>query len=119
MANLFLPLMSGVLPETYHLYIYDRWGNNIFETTNAYKGWDGTNKGDVVMEDIEELAGDLCSALTELAEAAGTAMPSLELPPARVEAPREVAGRKTDVIPMPLGSGSPRGLSGRGAGRAR
>ena len=87
----------------------------------SYNGWVsfGLLGDDVVMEDIEELAGDLCRALTELAEAAGTAMPSLELPPARVEAPRQVAGRKTDVIPMPLGSGSPRGLSGRGAGRAR
>lgn len=47
----FLPIMAGVLPDSYHLYIYDRWGNSIFQTTELYKGWDGTKNGEVVQQD--------------------------------------------------------------------
>lgn len=34
------------------MYIFDRWGNLIFQTNRVEKGWDGTQKGEVVMEDI-------------------------------------------------------------------
>ena len=47
----FLPITRGVLPSTYHMYVYDRWGNLVFKTSDLYKGWDGTYHGSVVMED--------------------------------------------------------------------
>jgi gliding motility-associated-like protein len=50
--EVFLPQMRGVSPDSYKLYIFDRWGNSVFQTTNIDKGWDGTKKGDVVMEDV-------------------------------------------------------------------
>ncbi|MBK6835603.1 MAG: gliding motility-associated C-terminal domain-containing protein [Bacteroidetes bacterium] len=43
----------GIDEERYNLYIYDRWGELIFESNNLTKGWDGTAKGktEVVQED--------------------------------------------------------------------
>ena len=47
----------GVDPYTFVLYIYDRWGNKVFETTKfdmAYPhkmAWDGTNHGNVIKGD--------------------------------------------------------------------
>lgn len=40
--EIFLPKHTGVNESTYELLIYDRWGDIIFSTTDAYKGWDGT-----------------------------------------------------------------------------
>jgi trimeric autotransporter adhesin len=48
----FLPVTRGVVPTNYHLYVYDRWGNLIFNTDILNKGWDGSIKGTVVMEDV-------------------------------------------------------------------
>ena len=41
----FLP--SGIMWDNskYELYIYDRWGNKIFSTTDPTKGWDGKVQG--------------------------------------------------------------------------
>lgn len=50
--EVFLPVMRGVLPDYYHLYIYDRWGKLVFETHDLYKGWDGTYHGTIVLEDV-------------------------------------------------------------------
>jgi trimeric autotransporter adhesin len=50
--EVFLPMMSGVQLDSYKFYVFDRWGNQVFESTELYKGWDGTYKGDVVMEDV-------------------------------------------------------------------
>ena len=30
---------------TFQLYLYDRWGEKIFEANDIHKGWDGTVKG--------------------------------------------------------------------------
>jgi gliding motility-associated-like protein len=35
----------------FHLYVYDRWGKVIFETTNPLQQWDGTYKGNPVQQD--------------------------------------------------------------------
>jgi gliding motility-associated-like protein len=48
----FLPVTRGVIADSYHLYVYDRWGNLIFQTSEMYKGWDGTKHGTVVQEDV-------------------------------------------------------------------
>ncbi|MFN3916120.1 MAG: PKD domain-containing protein [Flavobacteriales bacterium] len=42
--DVFLPIVNDVLD--YELFIYNRWGNVIFKTTNTQEGWDGTLKGD-------------------------------------------------------------------------
>jgi gliding motility-associated-like protein len=39
--DIFLPVISGYAEGTYHLMIFDRWGNLIFESTDADIGWDG------------------------------------------------------------------------------
>lgn len=39
---------GGIGMKTYHLTIYNRWGQKIFETDNIEEGWDGTYKGETV-----------------------------------------------------------------------
>ena len=41
----FYPLGIGVNPDKYTLYIFDRWGNMIFNTDKVIEGWDGTVMG--------------------------------------------------------------------------
>lgn len=43
--DVFIPLGMGVNPEKYTMYIFDRWGNMIFKTTNFSEGWNGTVQG--------------------------------------------------------------------------
>lgn len=41
--NTFLPVFtSGYDPYDYHLIIFNRWGEIIFESFNSEIGWDGT-----------------------------------------------------------------------------
>ena len=47
--NLWLPILtSGFDPFNYNMTIFDRWGEVIFETNNAYEGWDGTYNNQMV-----------------------------------------------------------------------
>lgn len=39
---------SGFDPSNYHLSIYNRWGELIFESLDAAFGWDGTYQGEIV-----------------------------------------------------------------------
>ena len=40
--NVFLPIFtSGFDPNNYHLLIYNRWGEKVFETNDVYQGWSG------------------------------------------------------------------------------
>jgi gliding motility-associated-like protein len=39
----FKPIVNEELISQFHLAIYNQWGQMIFETTNATKGWDGEN----------------------------------------------------------------------------
>jgi len=41
----FRPLVQGVIPERLHFAIYNRWGELVFESTQANSGWNGTYKG--------------------------------------------------------------------------
>lgn len=43
--DIFQPLGVGIDEENYRMDIYDRWGENIFTSSNFRKGWDGTVKG--------------------------------------------------------------------------
>lgn len=41
--NIFRPVFtSGYDPKSYHLFIYNRWGEVIFESLDPESGWDGT-----------------------------------------------------------------------------
>ena len=37
----FIPVFKEELPEQYSLVIYNRWGQEIFDSTNPAEGWDG------------------------------------------------------------------------------
>ena len=47
---LLISIPAASLKKESKLYfaIYDRWGELMFETTDIYKGWDGTYKGEPV-----------------------------------------------------------------------
>lgn len=47
--NTFLPIMTaGFSPATYEFYIYNRWGEIIFESKDIQVGWDGTYAGSMM-----------------------------------------------------------------------
>ena len=47
--NIFFPIFSsGYDPYSYHLIIFNRWGQIIFESYDTDFGWDGTYKGRIV-----------------------------------------------------------------------
>lgn len=48
----FFPVISGEDPLNYELYIFDRWGELIFEAHNPSIGWDGSYKGVTVQQDV-------------------------------------------------------------------
>lgn len=43
--DLFFPQGIGIDPENYTMYIFDRWGNLIYQTSTWPGGWDGTVQG--------------------------------------------------------------------------
>lgn len=43
--EVWLPSIKGADPSSYHLWIYDRWGNKMFETTDPAVGWTGSVAG--------------------------------------------------------------------------
>lgn len=47
--DVFLP--KGDYIENFEMYVFDRWGEQIYHTTNINQGWDGTMHGNKVQED--------------------------------------------------------------------
>ncbi|MGZ3862988.1 MAG: DUF7948 domain-containing protein [Bacteroidia bacterium] len=49
----FKPTGEGWNLSTFQMWVFDRWGNQIFKTNDPNKGWDGrvNGKGEVVLED--------------------------------------------------------------------
>jgi gliding motility-associated-like protein len=43
--DVFMPKGVGIDPNNFEMYIFDRWGNLIYKTTDVTKGWDGTANG--------------------------------------------------------------------------
>ncbi len=51
--NVFLPVFtSGFDPYDYSLLIFNRWGELLFETSNASVGWDGTYGGQMAQDGV-------------------------------------------------------------------
>ncbi|HPZ36805.1 MAG TPA: gliding motility-associated C-terminal domain-containing protein, partial [Bacteroidales bacterium] len=48
----FIPFGFNVSPLEYEFRIYDRWGKQLFYTTDINVGWDGTYKGEYVKQDV-------------------------------------------------------------------
>lgn len=48
--DVFRPIVRGIStePNSYFFVIYNRWGNNVFKSTNPEEGWDGKYKGKFV-----------------------------------------------------------------------
>jgi len=40
--DIFLPLGAGYDKDHYQMLIFERWGKEMFETTDISKGWNGT-----------------------------------------------------------------------------
>ena len=49
--DIFIPVVEGIKTREYKFYIFNRWGELIFSTTNMNEGWDGTHKGKKVEEE--------------------------------------------------------------------
>lgn len=43
--EVFIPQCYGIDPMKYQFWVFDRWGNEIFTTTDINQGWDGTIGG--------------------------------------------------------------------------
>ena len=50
--DIFNPSLQGEDPLTYELYIFNRWGEIIFQSNNKTIGWDGTHKNVKAKEDV-------------------------------------------------------------------
>jgi gliding motility-associated-like protein len=50
--DVFMPKMSGILE--FEMLIFDRWGNQIFRTTDMYEGWNGSvgGTGELCQQDV-------------------------------------------------------------------
>jgi gliding motility-associated-like protein len=48
----FMPVMLFMDKEDYYFAIYDRWGQEIFQTYDINQGWDGTFKGNIVQTGV-------------------------------------------------------------------
>ncbi|MBL7953152.1 MAG: gliding motility-associated C-terminal domain-containing protein [Flavobacteriales bacterium] len=48
--DIFIPVGKNIVAM--HLWVFDRWGNQLFESDNPSMGWDGTYGGEVVKNDI-------------------------------------------------------------------
>lgn len=48
--DVFLPMGRGI--RTYHLAVFNRWGLEVFESSELLYGWDGTYKGESCKMDV-------------------------------------------------------------------
>lgn len=50
--DFFFPVIDGYLTGSYQLYIFNRWGEIVFSSTDPSVSWDGYNKGQMSKEDV-------------------------------------------------------------------
>jgi gliding motility-associated-like protein len=50
--DFFIPILDGIDPTSYQLYIFNRWGDLIFETTDPADFWTGQHRGMDCKEDV-------------------------------------------------------------------
>lgn len=50
--DLFFPNGFGITEKDYNFFIFDRWGEIVFESYKNLEGWDGTYKGKLVPNDV-------------------------------------------------------------------
>jgi len=50
--EVFTPYFTGIDIYDYHLTIYNRWGEIMFESFNLATGWNGTYGGEIVKEGV-------------------------------------------------------------------
>lgn len=62
----FLPICVGT--ENYELKIYDKWGENIFTTTDFLQGWNGKFKGQLCKQDVYVWRAEFINAVTKRKE---------------------------------------------------
>ena len=48
--DVFIPIGKNI--AAMHLYVFDRWGNQLFESDDPTMGWDGTFAGNIVKNDM-------------------------------------------------------------------
>jgi gliding motility-associated-like protein len=46
----FFAVGRGIYPETFKIFVYDRWGSLAFEGHNLYESWDGKINGSLIRE---------------------------------------------------------------------
>ncbi len=46
--EIFIPETFNIEPKGYQLQIFNRWGEQIFSTSDLYEGWDGSYRGELV-----------------------------------------------------------------------
>lgn len=51
--DLFFPKGTGINTSQFEMYIFDRWGNLIYKTTDINKGWDGRANGGMNIAQID------------------------------------------------------------------
>jgi gliding motility-associated-like protein len=52
MNEKFLPIGEGWDNASFKMWVFDRWGNNIFKTQDPNKGWDGRVHGNIIQQDV-------------------------------------------------------------------
>ena len=50
--EVFLPYFTGIDIYDFHMVIYNRWGEVVFESFDSGKGWNGTYGGDIVPDGV-------------------------------------------------------------------
>lgn len=64
--EIFIPVGEGV--TDFHLKIFNRWGQLLFETRDLTQGWDGMYKGNLVQEDVYVWVADYFSHCSNSAQ---------------------------------------------------
>ena len=50
--DIFIPRVMNESTDSYEFYIFNRWGEVVFKTTNKNEGWDGTHNSIKAKEDV-------------------------------------------------------------------